>query len=184
MSPIVKALRLLLCVAALGCALAPAAPCLASKGGEGKESKEGKKEPKEAKEGKKEGKEGAKEAKQPAEIEIPEAGPDEIRGIELGEFKIRSDYPAEAQKSTVQFSLYFSVKGDHLAATTKLVEEHRQKLRDEVITATRLTPLAVFEEPDLKTFRRRILVRLHRTLPELAAEELFVSNFSLMVKSL
>lgn len=175
MSPITKALRLFLCAAALAIVLVPTAPCFASKGAEGKEGK------KETKEGKKEEKEGAKE---PAEFEIPEAGPDEIRGIKLGDFKIRSDYPAEAQKSTVQFTLYFSVKGDHLAATNKLVEEHRQKLRDEVITATRLTPLAVFEEPDLKTFRRRILVRLHRALPELAAEELFVSNFSLMVKSL
>ena len=31
-------------------------------------------------------------------------------GIELGQFKIRSDYPAEAQKSTVRFILYAAIK--------------------------------------------------------------------------
>lgn len=176
MSPFFKVFGLLLCGAAL-VACVPGS-CFASKEPAGKP--EGKKEAKS--ESKKE--EGKKEAREAAEIELPPPGPDEIRGIELGRFKIRSDYPAEAQKSTVQFTIYLSVKGDRLAATTTLVEEHRQKLRDEVIIATRLTPLAVFEEPDLKTFRRRVLMRLHRTLPQLAVEELYVTDFSLLVKSL
>lgn len=105
-------------------------------------------------------------------------------GIELGEYKIRSDYPAEAQKSTVRFVLYAAVKSEAYSQMSKIAEEHQQKVRDEVITATRLTPLSTFEEPDLATFRRRILVRLRRTLPELAIEELYISDFSLMVKSL
>lgn len=186
MSPFFKVFGLLLCGAAL-VACVPGS-CFASKEPAGKP--EGKKEAKsesKKEEGKKEAgkeKEGKKEAREAAEIELPPPGPDEIRGIELGRFKIRSDYPAEAQKSTVQFTIYLSVKGDRLAATTTLVEEHRQKLRDEVIIATRLTPLAVFEEPDLKTFRRRVLMRLHRTLPQLAVEELYVTDFSLLVKSL
>ena len=105
-------------------------------------------------------------------------------GIELGQFKIRSDYPAEAQKSTVRFVLYAAIKPEHIDEMQHLVEEHQIKLRDEIITATRLTPLGVFEEPNLTTFRRRILIRLRRTLPELAVEELYVSDFGLMVKSL
>ena len=108
----------------------------------------------------------------------------EMCGIEMGEFSIRSDYPAEAQKSTIRFTLYAAVKSDRLASTNRIVDEHRQKLRDEVITATRLTPLGVFEEPDLKTFRRRILIRLRRTIPEFVVEELYVSDFGLLVKSL
>jgi hypothetical protein len=112
-----------------------------------------------------------------------EASASGVRGIELGEFNIRSDYPAEAEKSTVRFVLYAAVKAERLTATDRLVEQHRQKLRDEVITATRLTPLGVFEEPDLKTFRRRILIRLHRTVPEFVVEDLYVSDFGLKVKS-
>ena len=65
-----------------------------------------------------------------------------------------------------------------------LVEHHQTKIRDEIITATRLTPLGVFEEPDLTKFRRRIMIHLRRTLPELAVDGLYISDFGLIVKSL
>jgi hypothetical protein len=107
-----------------------------------------------------------------------------IRGIEVGEFKIRTDYPVEAQKSTVRFTLFAAVQGEQFAEMQRMVEEHRQKLRDIVITATRMTPLAQLEEPDLATFRRRILIRLRRTIPELAVEDLYISDFGLLVRSL
>ncbi len=113
----------------------------------------------------------------------PEAGPDN-RGVELGQYRIRSYYPVDAQKSTVRFTLYATVKDDHLAELQRLVEEHRQKIRDLVTTATRLAPLAVFQDPDLTAFRRRILVRLRRALPELAIDNLYVSDFDLVIKSL
>jgi hypothetical protein len=121
---------------------------------------------------------------EPAEADAAEPSSSGINGIELGEFTIRSDYPVEAQKSTVRFVLYAAVKSDRSAEMRRLVEEHRQKLRDTVITTTRLAPLAVFEEADLATFRRRILIRLRRTLPELAVEDLYISDFGLLVKSL
>jgi hypothetical protein len=105
-------------------------------------------------------------------------------GVKLGEFKIRSDYPAEAQKSTVRFVIYASVAADRLGQLKRLSEEHQQKIRDEIITTTRLTPLGIFQEPNLATFRRRILIRLRRTLPELNIEQLYVSDFGLIVNSL
>jgi hypothetical protein len=112
-----------------------------------------------------------------------EAGPDN-RAVELGQYRIRSYYPVDAQKSTVRFTLYATIKEDHLRQSQRLVEEHRQKIRDLVTTATRLSPLAVFQEPDLAAFRRRILVRLRRALPELVVDELYVSDFDLVIKSL
>lgn len=117
-------------------------------------------------------------------LALPAAKPDEIRGVELGAFRIRSDYPAEAQKSTVRFKLYVAIRGDKLNTMSRMIEEHRQKIRDEVITSTRLSPIGVFEEPDLKTFRRRILMRLRRSMPELVVEDLYLSDFGLSVKSL
>jgi len=107
-----------------------------------------------------------------------------IHGISLGDYRIRSYYPVDAQKSTVRFTLYASVKKEEFKTAGRLVEEHRQKIRDLVITATRLSPLVVFQEPDLAAFRRRILVRLRRAMPELAIEELYVSDFDLAIKSL
>src|SRR6185295_13366985 len=100
-----------------------------------------------------------------------------IHGVSLGEYRIRSYYQVDAQKSTVRFTLFATVKGEHFGEMQRLVEEHRQKLRDQVIMATRLAPLTVFQEPDLATFRRRILVRLRRAIPELAIEDLYVSEF-------
>jgi hypothetical protein len=124
------------------------------------------------------------ELPKPATAPVADVAPAEMHGIKLGEFRLRSDYPAEAQKCTVRFVLYAAVKDDRSAAMERLVEEHREKVRDEVITATRLTSLGVFEEPDLKTFRRHVFMRLHRTLPELVIDDLYISDFGLIVKSL
>ena len=105
-------------------------------------------------------------------------------GVELGQFKIRSDYPAEAQKSTVRFILHAAVKPELRDKMEEIAKQHQTKIRDEILTATRLTPLSLFEEPDLASFRRRISVRLRRTLPELEIEALYISDFGLVVKSL
>jgi hypothetical protein len=108
----------------------------------------------------------------------------ETHGVSLGDYRIRTYYPVDAQKSTVRFTLYANVKGEHSAEAQRLVEEHKQKLRDQVITATRLAPLTIFQEPDLASFRRRVLVRIRRALPELTIEDLYVSEFDLVIKSL
>jgi hypothetical protein len=45
-------------------------------------------------------------------------------------------------------------------------------------------PLAEFDEAELKSFRRRILLRLRRAIPELELKDVFVSEFELKVQSL
>jgi hypothetical protein len=119
-------------------------------------------------------------AESPADGEAGKA----IHGVSLGDYRIRSHYQVDAQKSIVRFSLYATVKNEHFGEVQGLVEEHREKLRDQVIMATRLTPLNLFQEPDLATFRRRVLVRLRRAIPELTIEDLYVSEFDLTIKSL
>lgn len=106
------------------------------------------------------------------------------RGIDLGEYRVRAHYPVDAQKSTVRFVLHVSVASEHHADMQQLVQDHKHKLRDQVITATRMTPLALFDEPDLKSFRRRVFLRLRRALPELAIDDVYISEFQLTVKSL
>jgi hypothetical protein len=108
----------------------------------------------------------------------------ELHGVSLGDYRIRSYYPVDAQKSTLRFTLYAAVTDEHYAAAQQLIDEHRQKLRDQIITATRLAPLAVFQEPNLAAFRRRIIVRIRRALPELQIDDLYVSDFDLAIKSL
>jgi hypothetical protein len=103
-------------------------------------------------------------------------------GMELGEFRIRAYYPAESQKSTASFSLYATAAKDKLSESEHLLENRLHKLRDQVIVVTRMFPLSDFNDPELKGFRRRILLQLRRTLPELSIEDVFVSDFALTVE--
>jgi hypothetical protein len=118
------------------------------------------------------------------EMDSGDVSPTTLRGIELGEFRIRAYYPVQAQKSMVRFVLHVAVPGDRYSATQRLIKMRRHKVRDQVITATRLVPLADFDNAELKSFRRRILLRLRRTLPELEVDDVYVSNFELKVQSL
>jgi hypothetical protein len=105
-------------------------------------------------------------------------------GIQLGEYRIRAYYPIDAQKSTVRFVLYASVSSEHYTDMQRFIRAHENKIRDQVITATRMTPLAIFDEPTLENFRRRIFLRLNRSLPGITIDDVFVSEFQLSVKSL
>ena len=122
------------------------------------------------------------EAEAEEEMDIP--ADVKARGIGLGGFRIQSHYPVDAQKSTVRFVLYASVATERYADMKRLVDAHEHKLRDQVIIATRMTPLAAFDEPGLESFRRRMFLRLRRALPELAIDDVHVSEFQLTVKSL
>ena len=104
--------------------------------------------------------------------------------VELGEYRIRSYYPVQAQKSIVRFMIYATALPDRLAEAQQLAARRRHKIRDQIVAATRMMPLTEFDDPDLKRFRRRILLRLRRALPQLPIEDIYISNFELQVQSL
>jgi hypothetical protein len=106
------------------------------------------------------------------------------RGVELGEYHIRAYYPVQAQKSTVRFVLHAKVPAERYSDISQVVTSRLNKLRDQVIIATRMMPLALFDEPGLESFRRRILMRLKRAVPELEIDDVLVSDFNLEVQSL
>jgi hypothetical protein len=106
------------------------------------------------------------------------------RGVELGEYHIRAYYPVQAQKSTVRFVLHAKVPAEQYPDISQVVTSRLNKLRDQVIIATRMMPLALFDEPGLESFRRRILMRLKRAVPELEIDDVLVSDFNLEVQSL
>jgi hypothetical protein len=104
--------------------------------------------------------------------------------MDLGEYRIRSYYPVQAQKSIVRFVVYATAPPDRLAEAKQLAANRRHKIRDQIVSATRMMSLAEFDDPDLKRFRRRIVLRLRRALPELPIADLYISNFELHVQSL
>jgi hypothetical protein len=120
----------------------------------------------------------------PAPAQEEEASDSKTRGIELGEFRIRAYYPIEAKRSSVNFRLHAIVPAERASEFRSLLENRRHKVRDQVIVSTRLAPLADYDDSQLEDFRRRILLRLRRVVPELLIDDLYVSEFQLEVRSL
>jgi hypothetical protein len=118
-----------------------------------------------------------------AEEEVVESdGP--IRGVSLGDFRIQAYHAIEAKRSTLSFTLYAVVSSDNAPAFKHLIENRRHKVRDQVITIARLSSLADFDQPQLTDFRRRILLRLRRIMPELQIDDLYISDFRLNVQNI
>jgi hypothetical protein len=107
-----------------------------------------------------------------------------VRGVKLGDFRIRIYYPAEARKSSISFKAYARIQEEHLPEFRKLFVHRRHKIRDQVIIATRRVPLVDFDDADLKAFRRRILLRLRRMMPELVIDDIYMSEFQIDVDNL
>lgn len=120
---------------------------------------------------------------EPVEEEVVESATG-FRGVDLGEFSVRTFRPSPLRREDVSFRLHLSVKNEEFPHFDKLFEYRKNKVRDQVITATRLVPVEKYDDPELVTFRRRILLRLRRTLPELKIEDIHVSDFNLRVGGL
>jgi hypothetical protein len=106
-----------------------------------------------------------------------------FRGIKLGEFKIRMSHTVSSRQDGVSFILYATVKDDDFKDFQHLFENRKIKIRDQVVVATRLVPIEDYDDPELARFRRRILLRLRRTMPELAFDNVYISDFSLSAKT-
>ncbi|MCI0492766.1 MAG: hypothetical protein L0Z07_07500 [Planctomycetes bacterium] len=116
-----------------------------------------------------------------AEMDIGPASEAGVHGVKLGDFRVRVYYPTEARKSSITFLAFAAVKEEALPKFRELFVHRRNKIRDQVIVATRRVPLADFDDPELHAFRRRILFRLRRMMPELAIDDIYVSEFRLDV---
>jgi hypothetical protein len=104
-----------------------------------------------------------------------------FRGVELGEFSIRTFRAAPARRDEVNFTLHAAVKNEEFKNFDQVYSQRAKKVRDQVISATRLVPVEAYDDPDLTMLRRRILLRLRRTLPELKIDDVHVSDFNLRV---
>jgi hypothetical protein len=107
---------------------------------------------------------------------------DPIRGIKLGDFLLRDHSPIEGVKTRISFTLFAAVKKEHAAEFEKILHHQQARINDHILTAVRLVPLQAFDEPELKTFRRRIQLRLRRAMPELKMDELYLTDFNFISK--
>jgi hypothetical protein len=123
-------------------------------------------------------------AEAPAESQdVSEESAAGTRAIKLGEFNIRVYHSVSTRKDSVSFILYATVKKDDYPTFEGLYSHHKNKVRDQVVVATRLVPVEDYDDPELKKFRRRIWLRLRRSMPELPIDDLYLSDFSLSSES-
>jgi hypothetical protein len=114
---------------------------------------------------------------------VSDPSADGSRAVKLGEFSIRVYHTVSTRKDNVSFILQAVVSKDKYEAFEHIYSHRKNKVRDQVVVATRLVPIDDYDDPELKKFRRRILLRLRRTLPELPIEDVYLSDFSLMSES-
>lgn len=106
-----------------------------------------------------------------------------FRAIKLGEFQIRTSNSVLSRKDNVHFIVHATVKNDDYPTFDRHYRNHKNKVRDQVVTATRLVPIEDYDDPELKKFRRRLLLRLRRALPELPIADVYISDFALSIEA-
>ncbi len=116
-------------------------------------------------------------------MEVSSESADGTRAVKLGEFSIRVYHTVSSRKDTVTFILHAIVAKDKFSEFEHGYIHRKNKTRDQIVVATRLVPIEDYDDPELKKFRRRILLRLRRSLPELPIEDIQLSDFTLSSES-
>lgn len=103
-----------------------------------------------------------------------------IDGVLIGDFMFRGIRGAEGVKTRLSFSLYAAVDNAERDQFERVLEQRRHRIREQVITAIRLTKTSDLQEPSLARLKRRILMRLRRTSPGLPIHDLHFRQLALM----
>lgn len=97
--------------------------------------------------------------------------------IELGSFKINDLRPTRNETARLTFTLHLAFSKSLTEKQVAHLESWKHRLRDQVITAIRISAMKDFQEPDLGLLRRRILIRVNRLLKTKLAEEVLVTEY-------
>lgn len=103
-------------------------------------------------------------------------------GFDLGRYAIKDLRGAEGRTTRLSFQLHTSVAGDQAEQFRELLKTRKQRVRDQVILASRLTEPTDFSEPNLQRFRRRITIRLRRAVPGLKVDDVYLSDFRYLIE--
>lgn len=98
-------------------------------------------------------------------------------GILLGEFYLKDFRPISGQKTKFTFTIYAVVETEEKKRLQPIFERRAKRIKDQVITAVRLSEDKDFEDPRLNRMRRRITFRLQRAMPELEFSDVYFTDF-------
>ena len=97
--------------------------------------------------------------------------------LDLGHFKINDLRPTRNETAKLTFKLHLAFPKDLSKAQAAQLEHWKHRLRDQVITAIRITPTKDFQQPDLSRLRRKILLRVNRLFQAKLAEEVLLTEY-------
>lgn len=110
-----------------------------------------------------------------ADDSVPHEGP---AGVCLGDFSFRDVRSLDGAEFRVDFTLYAVVDAKKRAVLVSELGRLKNRVRDQVGTAVRITPVVDFQEAELTRLRRRVLLALRRAVPSLGVEELAFGGFA------
>ena len=121
-------------------------------------------------------KETASTAKNDLSETSPEAEP-VPRHFDLGIFQIAQFRPTRNETIEMQFALHLVLPDEVDETVEKGLKSWKHRLREQVITAVRLTESRDFSEPELLLLRRVIRLRINRILPTFKIAGLYMTHY-------
>jgi hypothetical protein len=97
--------------------------------------------------------------------------------LDLGSFKINDLRPTRNETARLTFTLHLAFSKELTENQVAQLDNWKHRLRDQVITAVRISEMKDFQEPDLDKLRRRVLIRVNRLLKAKLAEEVLVTKY-------
>jgi len=97
--------------------------------------------------------------------------------LDLGKFKINDLRPTRNETAKLTFTLHLAFSQDLTQRQVTQLQRWKHRLRDQVITAIRITSTRDFLEPDLSRFRRKILLRVNRLFQAKLVEEVLLTEY-------
>ncbi len=98
--------------------------------------------------------------------------------IDLGKFNMRELRPIRNQTMEVSFAVHLAWSDSVDEKLAARLEHWRHRLRQQVIICIRTSDPTVLLEPSLAKLRRKIFLRVNRTLKSVIVEEVLFSSFS------
>ena len=114
----------------------------------------------------------------PTATEAAETAKESVRPtLDLGKFKINDLRPTRNETAKLTFSLHLAFSKSLTPSQVAQLEPWKHRLRDQVITAVRISQIKDFQQPDLGRLRRKILIRINRLLQTKLAEEVLMTEY-------
>lgn len=98
--------------------------------------------------------------------------------FDLGSFRLREYRPTRNETSVLLFAVHLQLAEGVSEKTAQRLQNWKQRLRNEALTAVRSVDLADYQDPGLVRLQKVIMLRINRLLPVPLVERIYVTEFT------